>query len=248
MPAFAGMTTNFVNTYILQNSIIIKSGELMKFWIGLFLSILIFVNCSPQKIDIIDVSEKDVLIKVAKRVYDRGLTDGTGGDISVRVPETDRMIIKATGTCMGDLDYQRLVTMNLQGEIIEGNSKPSHEAEIHRRLYLLRENVGAIMHIHSPYATAWATVGKLIPIVTQQSVNILKDAAIVPYNRVGSDELVESIVKAYQNPGTQVVLMENHGTFIVGSDFYDLFYKADVVENTAKIACLCKTLGTPVQF
>lgn len=195
-----------------------------------------------------DVSQKDTLIKVAKRVYDKGLTDGTGGDISVRVPETDRMIIKATGTCLGDLDYQKLVTMNLQGEKIEGGSKPSHEAEIHRRLYLLRENVGAIMHIHSPFATAWATVGKIIPIVTQQSVNILKNAAIVPYNQVGSNKLVESIVQAYQNPETQVVLMENHGTFIVGTDLYDLLYKADVVENTAKIAYLCKALGTTVPF
>ncbi len=220
----------------------------MKFWIGLFLSILIFVNCSQQKRDIMDVSQKDTLIKVAKRVYDKGLTDGTGGDISIRVPGKDRMIIKATGTCLGDLDYQKLVTMNFQGEIIEGSSKPSHEAEIHRRLYLLRENVGAIMHIHSPFATAWATVGKIIPIVTQQSVNILKDAAIVPYNQVGSNELVESIVQAYQNPETQVVLMENHGTFIVGTDLYDLFYKADVVENTAKIAYLCKAIGTPVPF
>jgi len=220
----------------------------MKFWISLFLSILIVMNCSHQKSNIMDVSQKETLIKVAKRVYDKGLTDGTGGDISVRVPGTDRMIIKATGNCLGDLDYQKLVTMTLQGEIIESDSKPSHEAEIHRKLYLLRENVGAIMHIHSPYATAWATVGKIIPTVTQQSVNILKDAAIVPYNKVGSNGLVESIVQAYQNPETHVVLMENHGTFIVGTDLYDLFYKADVVENTAKIATLTKALGTTKSF
>ena len=104
------------------------------------------------------------------------------------------------------------------------------------------------MHMHSPYATAWATVGRKIPALTQQSVSTLKELAIVQYNKVGSPELVKAVLDAYRNIQTQVVMMENHGIFIVGTDLYDLLYKAELVENTARIAYLCQALGTPVPF
>ena len=209
-------------------------------------------GCSGQPVKkqeiIPDKAFKDVLIEVAKRVHARELTSGTGGDISIRIPGTDRVVIKATGTCLGDLDYGKLSTIDLTGEVLEGDPPPSHEAKIHAAIYSLRENVGAIMHMHSPYATAWATVGQLIPAVTQQSVKLLKGAAVVPYYPVGSKQLDEAVAEAYRNPETQVVMMENHGTFVVGKDLYDLLYKAEVVENTARVAWLCKALGTPVEF
>ena len=198
--------------------------------------------------EILDQIYKDKLIEVAARVYAREFTSGTGGDISVRVPGTERIIVKATGTCLGDLDYEKLSTMNLKGEVIGGNPAPSHEADIHAAIYSMRDTVGAIMHMHAPYSTAWASVGKKIPAVTQQSVKPLEALAIVPYYRVGSPELVQAVVEAYRNPGTTVVMMENHGVFVVGRDLYDLLYKAEVVENTARIAWLCNSLGEPKQF
>jgi len=222
------------------------------------LAILTFLfACSSTRIEIKtegkekevqDKIHKDQLIEVAERFYARELTSGTGGDISVRVPGTERIIVKATGTCLGDLDYGKLSTINLKGEVIEGNPAPSHEADIHAVIYSMRDTVGAVMHMHAPYSTAWAAVGELIPAVTQQSVNPLRGVAIVPYYRVGSPELIEAVVEAYRNPETSVVMMENHGAFVVGSDLYDLLYKAEVVENTARIAWLCKALGEPKQF
>ena len=216
------------------------------------LGLLLLFGCSLPRVEIQknipDKAYKDVLIEVAKRVYARELTSGTGGDISLRIPGTDRVVIKATGTCLGDLDYERLSTIDLEGKVTGGNPKPSHEAKIHALVYSLRSDVGAIMHMHSPYATAWATVGELIPAVTQQSVKPLEGVAIIPYYRVGSKELDEAVAGAYRNPETQVVMMENHGTFVVGNDLYDLLYKGEVVENTARIAWLAKALGTPVEF
>ena len=221
------------------------------------LSVLpIFLACScPQvetlkkgKKEILDQIYKDRLIEVAARVYARELTSGTGGDISVRVPGTERIIVKATGTCLGDLDYEKLSTINLKGEVIGGNPAPSHEADIHAAIYSMRDTVGAIMHMHAPYSTAWATAGKLIPAVTQQSVKPLETAGIVPYYRVGSPELIQAVVEAYRNPGTTVVMMENHGVFVVGRDLYELLYTAEVVENAARIAWLCKALGEPKRF
>lgn len=195
-----------------------------------------------------DKQYKDDLIKIAKRVYQRGLIWGTGGDISVRIPHTDRFIIKATGQCFGDLDYDKIVTVGLDGRVFEGSARPSHEANIHCALYNLHDNLGAIMHIHSPYATAWATTGKKVPAVTQQSVTILKDAGLVPYYPPGSKELLDAVVNCYKNPETSIVLMENHGAFIVGADLYGILYKAEVLEETARVAYFCLTIGPAKEF
>lgn len=215
---------------------------------GAMITLFLLISCDQRQRDIDDKSHKDTLIEVAKRVYVRELVSGTGGDISVRVSGTDRFIIKVTGTCIGDLTYDKIVEMNINGDVLEKDKKPSHEAEIHSKIYSMRENIGAIMHMHSPFATAWASTGKLIPAITQQSYKLLKSIAIVPYYAVGSAKLVDSIIQGYQNPQTQVVLMENHGIFVVGKDLYDLLYKAEVVENTARIAFYCNCLGTPTPF
>ena len=217
-----------------------------------FLMVIIFIGCSSSQVskvaDVQDRVYKDRLIEVAKRFYSKGLTAGRGGDISVRVSGTDRFIIKATRNSLGDLNYDRLSTVNFNGEVREGDPQPSHEVEIHGLVYQLHDHVGAIMHMHSPYATSWATVGRTIPPLTQQSVKILKGVSIVPYYPVGSEELVEAVAGHFENPETQVVMMENHGTFVVGSDLYDLLYKAEVVENTARIAYFSEALGTPRSF
>ncbi len=150
--------------------------------------------------------------------------------------------------CFGDLDYDKLSKVGLDGKVFEGSPQPSHETNIHCALYNHDENIGAIMHIHSPYATAWATTGKKIPPVTQQSVNLLKSTGIISYSPPGSNEMLDAVMKSYENPETQVVLMENHGTFIKGTDLYDILYKAEVVENTARIAYICREIGTPKEF
>jgi len=190
---------------------------------------------------------KDQLIQAGKRCYDRGLFWGTGGDISVRIPDSDRFIIKGTGHCVGDLEYRKLSVVNLDDSLMNGPA-PSHETAIHSAIYKLRQDVGAILHMHAPYATAWATAGLKVPAITQQSVTLLQDCGIVSYHPVGSEALTEAITELYSNPGTSVVLMENHGVFVVGKDLEDLLYKAETVENTARIAYLCKALGDPRDF
>lgn len=218
----------------------------MKHWFLLF--VILLLGCQSSKHQSKDSSTQDDLINIAERFYQRGLVSGTGGDISVRLPGSEKFLIKATGNCLGDLDDDKLVIMALDGEILEEGKKPSHEAEIHRIIYTIHDEVTAIMHMHSPYATAWASVGKMVPSITQQSVKLLKDAAMVSYYPVGSPELVKLITDAFQNPQTQVVFLQNHGTFIVGKNLHDLLYNAEVVENTAKIAYFAYRLGTPVKF
>jgi L-ribulose-5-phosphate 4-epimerase len=215
-------------------------------YVVLLCSVLIFCQANNEQHDG-DQAYQDLLIQTGKRCYDRGLFWGTGGDISVRVPDTDRFIIKGSMTCVGDLDYNKLSTVNLDGKHLKGPA-PSHETPIHAEIYKLRKNVGAILHMHAPFSSAWATAGLKIPAITQQSVTLLKSSGIVPYYPVGSRELVEAIMDCYENPETKIVLMENHGVFVVGKDLSDLLHNAETLENTARIAYYCKALGTPEPF
>ena len=189
---------------------------------------------------------KNNLVEISKRIFDRKLNFGTGGDISIRIPDKDIMIVKATGHCFGDLNEDRLSTLNLNGEVIAGNPNPSHEAEIHCAIYRERPNIKAIMHVHSTYVTAWSSSGLDIPAITQQSVKILKTTKRIPYYAVGSKELYENVVSAYKNDDIEVVVMENHGVFIAGKTLEEIFYKADLLENTAKIAYLSEQLGNSI--
>ena len=137
-----------------------------------FLSILVILsfssNCQQKQSSQIEV--KDQLIEISRRCYERGLYWGTGGDISVRIPGTDRILVKGTGYCVGDLDASKISTVDLAGAHL-GGPTPSHETPIHTGIYQQQGDVGAILHMHAPYSTAWATVGEQIPAITQHTAS-----------------------------------------------------------------------------
>ena len=164
-----------------------------------YLIILFLLNsCLDPDSDLDGVNQdkayKDLMIQISDRAYQRELTSGTGGDISVRIPEADYFIIKGTKNCLGDLNYEKLSAVGLDGHVFDDSPQPSHETNIHCALYKLRKEIGAIMHMHSPYATAWATAGKLIPPITQQSVNVLNGIKIIPYFTPGTEELLNAVL------------------------------------------------------
>ncbi|MGK9475221.1 class II aldolase/adducin family protein [Melioribacter sp. OK-6-Me] len=216
----------------------------MKKIVTLFL-ILIF-GCATQP-NIEYKEYKDKLIETARRCYDRQLFWGSGGDISVKIPGTNKFIVKSTGYSLGYLDYDKITTMTFDNDVIEGRT-PSHEAPIHGNIYKIRKDVGAILHMHAPYSTAWATAGMKVPPVTQQSVKLLAKSGIVKYYPVGSNELIDEITNLYKDEVIKVVFMENHGVFVVGKDLDELLNNAELVENTARIAYLLKSIGTPKEF
>lgn len=223
----------------------------MKQYINIYSIILFFffnASCSFDAKNT-DTKYKDQLISVAKKVYDRELTFGTGGDISLRIPGKKYFIIKKTGTSFRDLNYEKLSTVSLSdGKLLFNSPVPSHETDIHLAIYNMKPGVNAIMHVHAPFTTAWASCGKLIPAITQQSYKVLKGQEIIPYYAPGSDSLPTQIMSCYDNSGTSVVLMQNHGFFIIGKDMEDILYKAEVIENAARIAYLSEQIGEPAEF
>jgi ribulose-5-phosphate 4-epimerase/fuculose-1-phosphate aldolase len=170
---------------------------------------------------------------------------GAGGNISVRVPDRDEALISATGVSLGDLTPASVVRVDLKGQAVEAHDghRPSKEAGFHATAYRLRPHVGAVVHLHPPFATAFAVRGKELPLVTDGSRLNLKHVPIVGHAPSGSAELhrlVEEGLRRY--PEAKAILMQEHGMFSMGPNLTVAYNLADLVEDTAKIALLSRLI------
>ena len=173
------------------------------------------------------------------RAFHRGLVSGTGGNISVRIPGTGSALITPTGISLGDIDPEANLLVNLEGRVLESplGLKPSKEASFHLGAYQLRPDVGAIAHLHPPYATAYSCRERPLPLVTVNSREILKEVPCIGCGLPGSRELCDFVqggIRRY--PNVKVLLMKGHGILALGVNLKAVFYLADLVEDTAKIA------------
>jgi len=189
------------------------------------------------------------LIKIAHRGYHRGLTAGTGGNISLTVPGTENIVINASGTSWIDAGERELLAVDLDGKVVDGEGIPSKETKWHCGLYRLREEVGAVVHSHSPAATAFSVVGQDIDLVSVTAWKGLRQVPALGFAMPGSDELAEIVLEGFaRSPEIKAALIQNHGVVTVGVDVYQAMYFAEVVEDTAKMALYARMLGTPLTW
>ncbi len=173
------------------------------------------------------------------RSFNRGLVSGTGGNMSVRIPGTDEVLITPTGISLGDITPEMNLLMNLDGTVLESpwGLKSSKETGFHLAAYRLRPEVGAVAHLHPPYATAYSNKMRPLPMVTVSARGVLKEVPCVESAPAGSPELacfVQEGLKRY--PLAKVILMREHGTLALGLDLGNSYYLSDLAEDTAKIA------------
>lgn len=181
------------------------------------------------------------LAEFSRRSFDRHLVGGTGGNLSVRIPHTDRVLITPTGISLGDVKPEENILVSLTGEVLESpmGLKGSKETSFHLAAFRSRPDVGAIAHVHPPYATAFSNTGKPLPLATISARVVLKNVPCVECFPPGSSELCDCVtggIQAY--PEVKALLMKEHGILTMGTDLMNAFYLADLVEDTAKIAYL----------
>jgi L-fuculose-phosphate aldolase len=188
---------------------------------------------------------KDELAETCQKAFRRGLVGGAGGNISVRVPGKSMALITATGICLGDIGPETIVLVNLDGRLLEGapGMRPSKEAGFHVCAYRLRPQVGAVVHLHPPHATAFAVRGMELPLVTDGAMLNLKHVPVVGHAPSGSPELHRIVEEGLrQHPEAKAILLERHGMFSMGPNLTVAFNLADLVEDTAKIAILSQLI------
>ncbi len=185
------------------------------------------------------------LSEFSKRAFHRRLIGGTGGNLSVRIPDTDTVLITPTGISLGDVEPEESILVSLEGEILDSPKglKGSKEAGFHLAAYRLRPDVGAIAHVHPPYATAYSNKGNPLPLVTVSSRLNLKHVPCIECFNPGTPELRDCVIQGIKNnPGVNSLLMKEHGILALGRDLKHAYYLADLAEDTAKIAYVAATI------
>jgi L-ribulose-5-phosphate 4-epimerase len=190
-----------------------------------------------KSMDIVRLREE--LSDFSIRSFNRGLVSGTGGNMSVRIPGTGEVLITPTGISLGDITPEMNLLMDLDGAVLESpwGLKSSKETGFHLAAYRLRPEVGAVAHLHPPYATAYSNKMKPLPMATVSARGVLKEVPCVESAPAGSPELsgyVQEGIKQY--PSAKVILMREHGTLALGLDLGNAYYLSDLAEATAKIA------------
>lgn len=173
------------------------------------------------------------------RAYDKGLIRGSGGNLSLRVPGEDSVLVTPTDVSLGDLTPERMILVNLSGEVVESplNLRPSKETSFHLRVYQIRPGVQAVVHLHPPHATAYANKGKPLPMITVSARAKLQHVPNVGCAPPGSEELCDLVSNGMESfPQAKAFLMKDHGILTLGEDLRTAYYLAELVEETAQIA------------
>jgi L-ribulose-5-phosphate 4-epimerase len=180
------------------------------------------------------------LIVAGKRAYKRGIQTGSGGNVSVRIPgENNRMLIKASGSSFEDSAPEGFVVTDFDGALISGNGKPSREALLHGYLYSLDPKIGAVVHVHAPYAIIWANKHGFLPLITWHSqLKIPADIPVLdipaPMVRKEDFPLVKALFE--KTPAIPAFILRDHGIVAFAGDALNAEHTAELIEETAQIA------------
>jgi L-ribulose-5-phosphate 4-epimerase len=172
------------------------------------------------------------------------LVKWTGGNVSGRDPETGLVVIKPSGVKYPDLRPEHLIVLDIDGKIVEGNLSPSSDTASHLYIYRHRPDVGGVVHTHSPYATAFAAVGKPIPVyLTAIADEFGGPIPVGDFALIGGEEIGKVMVESI---GSSIaVLLKNHGVFTIGKNAEAAVKAAVMTEDVARTVWYALQLGTP---
>jgi L-ribulose-5-phosphate 4-epimerase len=171
----------------------------------------------------------------------------TSGNISARDPSTDLVVIKPSGVQYEDLSAEKMVVVDLDGKVVEGDLKPSSDTATHLYVYRHRSDVGGVVHTHSTYATAFAAVGRSIPVcLTAICDEFGGPIPLGDFAPIGTEEIGREIVRSIGT--SKAILMKNHGVFTIGRTAGAALKAAVMVEDAARTVFYALQLGEPLEI
>lgn len=185
---------------------------------------------------------RETICRMARSIFDRGLTGGASGNISARLSD-GRLLVTPTGTSFGDLDPARLSLLDTAGRLVGGDA-PTKEMPLHAAFYETRgAKAGAIVHLHSTHSVALSMLPEtdpdnVLPPLTPYSIMRLGKVKLLPYFRPGD----AAIGKAIQGLAGKrsAVLLANHGPVVAAKDLEAAVYAMEELEETARLALLTR--------
>jgi L-ribulose-5-phosphate 4-epimerase len=189
-------------------------------------------------------SLRNELVLLHEELPRNGLVTWTGGNVSARDPASGLVAIKPSGIRYGQLTAESMVVVDPDGEVVEGGLKPSSDTASHLFIYRHRPDVNGVVHTHSRYATAFAAIGRPIPVyLTAQADEFGGDIPCAGFALVGDDAIGAQVVEGIGR--SPAVLLKNHGVFTIGPSAEAAVKTAVMVEDVAATVWLALQIGTP---
>jgi L-fuculose-phosphate aldolase len=188
---------------------------------------------------------RKTVLETALKMSAKGLVTGTSGNISLRLPqrgERQLMAITPTSRHYDTLKIDDIPIIDFNGNNVAGNLKPSVETPLHISIYQARQDVNAIIHTHSVFASAVAVAGLDIPVVLEDQFILLGgEIKLAGYAPSGTPEMAANALKALGD--RNAVLLANHGAVGIGPTMREAFTACELIEKTAKVYLLALAVG-----
>jgi ribulose-5-phosphate 4-epimerase/fuculose-1-phosphate aldolase len=187
---------------------------------------------------------RDQITQLAKSLFDRGLTFGSSGNISLRLE--DGWLMTPTGSTLGALDPAKISKLDEGGNHLSGD-KPTKESFLHLAMYEERPQTGAVVHLHSTHSVAVSCLADLdpanvLPPITAYYVMKIGTLPLVPYFPPGDLDLAKAVRELASKH--HAVLLANHGPVVAGKSLEDAVYATEELEETAKLFLMLKDAKT----
>lgn len=188
------------------------------------------------------LESKQAVLEISKQSYKEKLFAGTSGNLSIYDPVSKLMAITPSGINYPTMQIEDILVTTLDGEIVEGKCKPSSEWKMHAEIYRNRTDINAVIHTHSPYATAFAVVNKGVPAILVEMIPFIGgDIPVAEFALAGTAELGLAALKVLHNRNS--CLLSNHGVLAIGKDLYKAHKCAVYTEDSAMICTFAQGLG-----
>lgn len=187
---------------------------------------------------------REELVKFGKKLVTANLTKGTGGNLSVFDREKGLMAITPSGIDFFETHEEDIVIMDTDGNIVEGIRKPSSEWEMHLMQFKSRDDIDAVVHAHTTYATVLSCLGEDLPATHYMIAVAGPSVRCAKYATFGTHELAVNSVEGMKD--RNAVILANHGLLAGAKDLLNAFNIIEEVEYCAQIYWMAKCVGNPV--
>lgn len=187
---------------------------------------------------------RENIVKYGQKMVQIQLTSGTGGNLSIMDREQNLVAISPSGIDYFDTKSKDVVVVDMEGKVVDGDRIPSSELEFHLGLYHKRQDISAVVHTHSVYATTIACLGWELPAVHYMIGYSGSKVPIAPYETFGSKSLATTVAESIGDYNG--LLLANHGSIAIANNIATAFAAAEAIEFVARLYYQTKSIGDPV--
>jgi L-fuculose-phosphate aldolase/L-ribulose-5-phosphate 4-epimerase len=186
---------------------------------------------------------KATVLDAARRSFEEKLFAGTSGNLSIYDPDSGTMAITPSGIDYPTMLEEDIALLRPDGTILEGRCAPSSEWRMHAAIYRNRADIRAVIHTHSPYATAFSVIRESIPAILEEMLlHIGGEIFVSEFAATGTEELGLEALKVLRR--RRCCLLANHGVLAVGEDIRRAYGSAIYAEDAAKVCAIARGQGS----